>query len=383
MKIECIRTHHLHCKLDKSFGFSQWSYDQRNVLVIEIITDTGLSGWGECYGPAEVIQSAVSHFYAPGIVGMDVISSDVIWQHMWRSSLDFARGGVMMAAMSGIDMAIWDLKGKALDLSLSELMGGRHVNVVPCYATGMYFEDLPEKELLQSLVSEAIGYANNGFKAMKVKVGKNPDFDEKLIVAMRDALPEMKLMADSNHAYDLPEAIRIGKVLEQNNYEWFEEPLSPEHPKLFKQLNEKVDITLATGECEQTRFGFIDLINSGGVQLLQPDISYCGGPGEALKIRHIASAHGINVIPHVWGTMFNMAAATHFLATAYHEPGRQEPKQLLLEYDRTPNPLRDDIWDIKIEIKDGQALVPESAGLGVAINRDAMNEFDKNITETK
>ncbi len=383
MKIACIRTHHLHCKLDKPFGFSQWSYSERSVLVIEIITDTGLSGWGECYGPAEVIQSAVTHYYGPRIIGMDALSNDVIWQHMWRSSLDFARGGVMMAAMSGIDMALWDLKGKVLDSSISELMGGQQRDAVPCYATGMYFEDLPEAELLESLIREARAYVDDGFKAMKIKVGKNPDFDKKLIVAMRKALPETSLMADSNHAYDLPEAICIGKLLEQNDYEWFEEPLSPEHPDLYRQLNDKVDITLASGECEQTRFGFLSLINSGGVQLLQPDLSYCGGPGEALKIRALASAHGINVIPHVWGTMFNLAAATHFLATACPEPGRLESKPLFLEYDRTQNPLRDEIWDIKVEVSDGDATVPTSPGLGVTVNRNSMNKFDKKTTEIK
>ncbi len=196
MKIACIRTHHLYCKLDKPFGFSQWSYAERNVVIIEIITDTGLSGWGECYGPAEVIQSAVTHFYGPRIIAMNALSNNVIWQHMWRSSLDFARGGVMMAAMSGIDMALWDMKGKALDLSVSELMGGQQRDIVPCYATGMYFEDLPESELLESLITEAWGYANSGFKAMKIKIGKNPDFDEKFIVAMRKTLPEMKLHGD-------------------------------------------------------------------------------------------------------------------------------------------------------------------------------------------
>lgn len=300
MNIECIRSHHLRCQLEKPFGFSQWSYAQRNVLVIEIVTDTGLSGWGECYGPADVIQGAVDKFYAPRILGMNPIASDVVWQHMWRSSLDFARGGVMMAAMSGIDMALWDLKGHALGLSVSELMGGRHRDVVPCYATGMYFRDLPEDQLLQALVDEAVGYANQGYGALKIKVGKNYQFDARLIKAMREALPDVALMADSNHAYDLPEAIKIGKLLDQYDYGWFEEPLSPDQPTLFRQLHEKIDLPVATGECEQTRFGYKNLIEAGGVQLLQADLAYCGGPSEALKIRALASAHGMNVIPHVF-----------------------------------------------------------------------------------
>ncbi|MDU0356306.1 mandelate racemase/muconate lactonizing enzyme family protein [Paraglaciecola aquimarina] len=383
MKIECIKTHHLRCHLDKPFGFSQWSYDQRNVLAIEVIADNGVSGWGECYGPADVIQAAVEKFYAPRILGFDALSTDMIWHHMWRSSLDFARSGVMMAGMSGIDMALWDLKGKALGLSVSQLMGGRLRDKVPCYATGMYYQDLPEDELLPALVSEGVSYANEGFKAMKIKVGKNPEFDEKFIIALRQALPDTILAADSNHAFDLPEAIRIAKVLEDNNYAWFEEPLSPEHPHLFRQLHEKTNIAIATGECEQTRYGFQKLIQDGGVQLVQADLAYCGGPSEALKIRTLASANGLNMIPHVWGTQLNLAAATHFLASGYAEPGRAEEKKLFLEYDRTENPLRDNLYSLEVEVKNGHATVPTAPGLGVEIDLDALKEFDVCTTETK
>ncbi|MBU3005295.1 mandelate racemase/muconate lactonizing enzyme family protein [Paraglaciecola arctica] len=383
MKIECIRTHHLRCHLDKPFGFSQWSYDQRNVLAVEIIADNGVSGWGECYGPADVIQAAVEKFYAPRILGLDALSTDMIWHHMWRSSIDFARSGIMMAGMSGIDMALWDLKGKALDMSVSQLMGGCLRDKVPCYATGMYYRDLPEHELLPALVDEAVSYANEGFKAMKIKVGKNLEFDEKFIVALRKALPNTILAADSNHAFDLPEAIHIAKVLEENGYVWFEEPLSPEHPHLFRQLHDKTNIAIATGECEQTRYGFQRLIQEGGVQLVQADLAYCGGPSEALKIRTLASASGLNMIPHVWGTQLNLAAATHFLATGYAEPGRAEEKKLFLEYDRTENPLRDSLYSVEVEVNNGEAIVPTAPGLGVEIDLNALREFDVCATETK
>lgn len=383
MNIECIRTHHLRCHLDKPFGFSQWSYDQRNVLAVEIIADNGVSGWGECYGPADVIQAAVEKFYAPRILGLDALSTEMIWHHMWRSSIDFARSGIMMAGMSGIDMALWDLKGKALDMSVSQLMGGCLRDKVPCYATGMYYRDLPEHELLPALIEEAVSYANEGFKAMKIKVGKNLEFDEKFIVALRKALPNTILAADSNHAFDLPEAIHIAKVLEENGYVWFEEPLSPEHPHLFRQLHEKTNIAIATGECEQTRYGFQRLIQEGGVQLVQADLAYCGGPSEALKIRTLASASGLNMIPHVWGTQLNLAAATHFLATGYAEPGRAEEKKLFLEYDRTENPLRDNLYSVEVEVTNGEAIVPTAPGLGVEIDLNALKEFDVCATETK
>jgi D-galactarolactone cycloisomerase len=383
MKIECVRTHHIRCELKKPFGFSQWSYDQRNVLLVEVIDEDGRSGWGECYGPADVIQGAVEKFYAPRVLGMQAHSIDHIWHHLWRSSLDFARSGIMMSAMSGIDMALWDLKGKSLNQSVSLLMGGACRDTVPCYATGMYFQDLPEDILLKVLVEEAISYAEQGFKAMKIKVGKNPDFDEKLIITMRKALPNIVLAADSNHAYDLPEAIRIGKLLDENKYQWFEEPLSPEQPYLYRQLQDKVNLAIATGECEQTRFGFKKLLDKGGVQLVQADLAYCGGPSEALKIRAIASANGLNMIPHVWGTQLNLAAATHFLATAYSEPGRAESKPLYLEYDRTENPLRDELYKVSIEVINGDAIVPNAPGLGVEIDENALTEFTISKTETK
>lgn len=383
MKIECIRTYHLRCQLDQPFGFSQWYYGQRNVLIIEVVSDQGVSGWGECYGPADVTQGCVEKFYAPRIIGMNPIATDAIWQHMWRASLDFARGGVMMGAMSGIDMALWDLKGKLLGQSVSELMGGRLRDKVTCYATGMYYVDQPEEQLLETLVEEGVGYANQGFEAMKIKVGKNLRFDERFSIALREALPNTELMADSNHAYDLPEAIRMGRVLDELNFRWFEEPLSPEFNHQFRQLQDKLDLPLATGECEQTRFGFRRLIETGGVQILQPDLAYCGGPSEALKIRAMASASGINCVAHVWGTQLNLAAGTHFLATGYSEPGRLEEKTLLLEYDRTENPLRDNIYSEMIDVTQGKATVPTSPGLGVTIDTQAMQEFLVTKTENK
>jgi len=382
MKIDCIRTHHLRDTLAQPFGFSQWFYNTRNTLWVEIVADDGTTGWGECYGPAEVYQAAIASFYAPRLLQLDPLSTDFLWHNMWQWSLDFARGGIMMGAMSGIDMALWDLKGKALGLSVSELLGGRYRNELPCYATGMYFKDIPEDALVESLVAEASGYRNQGFDAMKIKVGKNLDFDTRLIAALRQALPDTTLMADANHAYDLPEAIRIGHVLDEHAFAWFEEPLSPEHESQFRQLHEKVDIPIATGECEQTRYGFRRLLSAGGVQIAQPDIAFCGGLSEAVKIRTIASALGVNVLPHCWGTMLNLAAATHFLASTYREPGRAEDSGAILELDRTPNPLRDELFESPLDIDVATVRVPTAPGLGVAVDPSAMKSFCIHTTET-
>lgn len=379
--IESIKTHRLQHKLEESFGFSQWHYDTRNALLVEVIDDSGAVGWGECYGPAEVTQAAINSFYAPLLIGWDPLKNEAAWQHCWRASLDFAMKGIMMGAMSGLDMALLDLKGKLLGVSASELLGGRVRDTVQCYATGMYFRKQSEAQLLETILTEAGEYVDQGYQALKIKVGKNMAFDQRLIVAMRKTFPEKRLMADSNHAYDLPEAIEIGRLLSEQKYAWFEEPLAPQFAKQFRQLADKVNVPIATGECEQTRWGFQTLLETGGVHIAQPDLAYCGGPTEGLKIRAIASAHGINTVPHCWGTQLNLACATHFLATTYVEPGRAEVVEPLLERDLTPNPMRDEMYAVGVEIKNGAATVPTTPGLGVEPDRAVIQQYCVQTTE--
>ena len=379
--IECIRTYRLSQQLQDPFGFSQWHYDIRQALIIEVVDDSGAVGWGECYGPAEVTQTAVNSYYAPHLIGWDPLRNEAAWQHCWRAGLDFSLKGVMMGAISGLDMALFDLKGHLLGLSASELMGGRLRDRVECYATGMYFRKVSEPELVDVIVNEAQGYVEQGFSALKIKIGKNMAFDRRLIDLMRRTFHDTRLMADSNHAYDLPEAIEIGRLLDERDYKWFEEPLSPARSGSFRQLSDKIDIAIAAGECEQTRWGFQDLLGPGGVQIAQPDLAYCGGPTEALKIRALASSLGINVIPHAWGTMLNLACAAHFLASTYVEPGRAEVQPPLLETDRSDNPLREQIFRHKLEFAKGSIRVPTSPGLGVEPERKEMERFCAQMTE--
>ena len=381
--IDRIRTYYLQHRLDEPFAFSQWRYEFRRQLLVEVVDECGASGWGECYGPAEVTQTAVDSFYAPLLIGQDALKNEAAWRHCWRNSLDFARKGVMMGAMSGLDMAMLDLKGKLLDVSASELMGGRVRDEVRCYATGMYFRDQPEPELLDTIVAEASRYVEQGFQALKIKVGRNLEFDKLLIRSMRHAFPDVRLMADANHAYDLTEAIAIGRVLDENHCSWLEEPLSPEHVKLYPQLSAKLDLAIATGECEQTRWGFESLLDHGGVQIVQPDLAYCGGPTEALKIRAIASAHGVNIVPHCWGTQLNLSCAAHFVATTQVEPGRAQAPEPMLEADRTPNPMRDEMFATSISLTNGVAAVPTQPGLGVEPDRSSLATFCVRETETK
>lgn len=252
---------------------------------------------------------------------------------------------------------------------------GTTVDQVPCYATGHYFRKASEDVVLKTIIAEASHHVARGFKALKLKIGKNPAFDHKAIIDVRNQFPDVILMADANHAYNLNEAIGIGRVLDENNYAFFEEPIAPHHYSDFAKLHAKLDLAIATGECEQTRYGFRPLVESGGVDILQPDLAFCGGISEGLKIRALADSFGISVTPHAWGTWIGFAAALHFHATAPPNPGRHENHLYFLECDNSENPVKDRAFTEKIEIGDGYAILPQKPGLGIVIDKSELRNF--------
>jgi len=375
MTIKDIQAYSLATPTPQPFSFSQWEYRAKTNTVVKVTTDSGLVGWGECYGPSKPVAAAVNGFYRERLIGRDPLGNERVWQFMWQQSLDFARKGVMMAAMSGIDLALWDIKGKAVNLPVRTLLGGSS-DPVPCYATGMYFRPgLAEEAMIASLLREAASYFEAGYGMIKIKIGKTLGFDRRLIVAMRQAFPDSRLAADANHAYNYKEAVMIGKRLEDHAFEWFEEPLSPEHLADFALLRAQLRIPIAAGECEQTRFGFRALAEARALDIMQPDLAYCGGLTEFQKINGIAAAYGVTVIPHCWGLLINQAAAASALSMIADNPGRLEPAPLLLEHDRTEHPIRDAIFTLKHEVRNGVLHFNSAPGLGVDIDPTAMTRF--------
>ena len=376
MEVSHIQTRLLRSRLKTPFGFSQFYYEERENLLVEVTSEDGTTGWGECYGPAKPTQEAIKTCVENIVVGHNVFDTELIWHRVWQRHLDHARHGSLMAALSGVDMALWDLKGKLIGLPLHRLLGGARAHQVPCYATGHYFRRLPEDEIIKEILNEAVHYVDSGFRALKIKVGKNAAFDRRLVEAVRSRFPDLALMADANHAYSLNEALRIGRVLEDNGFLFFEEPLAPHALEDYALLRSKLDVAIASGECEQTRFGFRRLIESGGVDIVQPDLTFCGGVSEGLKIRALANAFGVDVTPHAWGTWIGFAAALHFHSVAPPNPGRFEDELLFLECDNSENPVRDQIFSKRIRVEKGNALLPDLPGLGVEVNRETMAKFE-------
>ncbi len=373
MSIQKIEVFSLKDKLDKSFYFSQWEYRERKICLVKITTEDGTSGWGEGYGPADVLAAGIKYL-SQFVIGQNPLNSEVIWDTLYRRTLDYARSGILMAAVSAIDVAVWDLKGKILGLPVHQLLGGKKRNEIFPYATGLYFRE--EKDLAKALADEAVMYKDLGYRSIKMKVGLSIKDDIKNVSAVRNAIGEdIELMVDANHAFNLREAIYLSRALDDFKISWFEEPISPEFYGQYAELRSKTHIPVATGECEYLRYGFHRLLKSNSADILQPDICACGGLSETKKIATLASAYGVEIIPHTWGTYVAISAAMHFVANLECVPGRMKMPGCTLEHDRTTNGLRDKVTLPDFEIKNGTLVVSDKPGLGVEIDEEAMKGY--------
>lgn len=373
MTIKNIEAYILTDHLQKSFYFSQGEYCQRKICLVKLTADDGTVGWGEGYGPADLLSSGIKYL-SQFVLGQNPLNSEVIWENLYRRTLDHSRSGILMAAISAIDVAVWDLKGKLLGLPVHQLLGGKKRDRIYPYATGLYFRE--EANLIDALVNEARKYKDEGYKAIKMKVGLSIKEDTKNVEAVRNAIgDDVALMIDANHAYNLREAVSLSKAVEKFSIGWFEEPISPEFYKQYAELRSKTCIPIATGECEYLRYGFHRLLKSNAVDILQPDICATGGLTEIKRIAALASTYGVEIIPHSWGTYIAISAAMHFVANLDSIPGRLKMPDFTLEHDRTANGIRDDVTFPDFEIKSGTLIVSDKPGLGVEVDEHAMEEY--------
>ena len=371
--ISKIETYVLKDTLEKSFFFSQWEYSERCICIVKITCSDGTYGWGEGYGPANILESGIE-FLKAQVLGENPLHNEVIWNKMYRKTLDFARRGVLVASMSAIDIAIWDIKGKLLNQSVGSLLGGVQRKYVVPYATGMYFTE--KDNLTKNFEVEAKLYLEKGFKAIKMKVGLGISKDVSNVKHLRSIIGyDIKLMIDSNHAYTYTEALELSKKLEKYEISWFEEPVSPEFYEQYAELRQKTTIPIAGGECEYLRFGFHQLLKNKSVDIIQPDICACGGLTEAKRIASLASTYGVDIVPHTWGSSIGIHVALHFISNLESLPGRMFSPDFLLEFDQTENALREQLTFPKLEMKNGKIQVPSSPGLGLEVNEDELHKF--------
>ena len=373
MKIIAIEATIVEQALETPFYFSQFEFRSRQICLVKVIAEDGRYGWGEGYGPAGVVKAGVD-FLAPLAIGEDPLQVETIWSKLHLRALDYARRGVLVAAISAIDIALWDLRGKLLGQPVSTLLGGRRRERVMVYATGMYFTH--GGDLTAKLVDEAKMYAAQGFRALKMKVGLGVAADLRHARALRHAIgDDIQLMVDANHAYSLPEALSFARQVEELDISFFEEPLSPEDYEGYRELRQRCSIPIAGGECEYLLAGFRQLLSHRCVDIAQPDICGAGGLTETKRIAALAYAFQTNVIPHSWGTGIAFAAGLHLVSTLDIVPGRLRMPDAMLEMDRSESALREHLTKPAFAMRDGFVAVPSAPGLGVDVDPEYLAKF--------
>jgi D-galactarolactone cycloisomerase len=288
---------------------------------------------------------------------------------------DHGQKGAVIQGLSGIDIALWDIKGKHFGVPAYRLLGGPSRTEIMAYATGLYRRKSGDPA--KYLAEEAASYVADGFSAVKLKVGFGVEDDAAMTHAVRDAIGDhVALMVDANHAYDAVAAIRLGRMIEHHGIGWFEEPVPPEDIAGYRAVREAISIPVAGGECEFTRFGFRDLLTSRAIDIIQPDTCAAGGLSECKKIADMAEAFGVRYNPHVWGTGIAIAASLQLLAVLpSHTPTSLKPIEPMLEFDRTEHPIRQALLTQPIEHVKGVVRVPDGPGLGIEIDRAALKRF--------
>ena len=379
MKIVDLKIHTLKSPLAEPFAFSQGWVRQRSATLVEVITDEGLSGWGEAFAqglePPEIAAVVIDKALRPLVVGADPLDTEVLWHRMYQMTRDYGRKGSILAAISAIDIALWDIAGKFHGQPVYKLLGGAFRTRVQPYATGFY--RLQGQGEADRLAEEALRHLNSGFSLMKVKLGFGVDDDIAVMQRIGQALQgkAVSLMIDTNHAYGRAEALRLGRALDGFGLRWYEEPVVPEDVDGYVEMRAKLTMPIAGGENEHSLFGFRHLLAAGALDVAQPDLGSCGGISAGRHIVALAHAHGVQVNPHVWGSAVAQAASLQLIAaipTTHHSLFAQQP---VLEYDQSAHPFRRQLVAQPIEMIDGWVQIPDRPGLGIEINRDLLQAY--------
>jgi D-galactarolactone cycloisomerase len=371
--IRSVDTVALEAPLEEPFGYAQEWVNIRSALLVRIEATDGTVGWGECWGPIAGTRETINDLLASELVGEDPLDVGRLHDQLYDVSRAAYQSSVPLPAISGLDIALWDLRGKILDEPVSRLLGGRRRETVPAYGTGHYFKPIENLDSqYAAIVSEAEENAD-ALGSIKLKIGLSLlgygyEEDVELVRRVRSAVgSDVDVMVDANYAYDRPTAAAVGRELDALDIRWFEEPIPPENYAGYAALQRELAVPVAGGECH-TPAEFEHLLGEGALDVAQPDLCNVGGLTSARRIAEHARSNGTALIPHVWGTPVAIAVALHLLGALPHE----RP----LEFDRSNNPLRESLaTESFTPTMDGRIDIPKGPGLGIDLDLDAMDQY--------
>jgi L-alanine-DL-glutamate epimerase-like enolase superfamily enzyme len=388
MKIADVRTITLSYRCDIPYMSAAGVQTARQAVLVEIEADNGLIGIGEAGsagGPLASTQVVIEHELKPLLVGEDPLRIERLWQKMFQRSRQHGRRGILMHAISGIDIALWDLAGKVAMLPVYRLLGA-YRDTVEAYASGGFYQ---EGKDISAVAEEAAGYIAQGYRAMKMKVGRNPstqsnlremlaqhdqcvvslDEDVARVEAVRKALGrDAKLMIDINCAWSPALAIQMGQAMEPYQLYWIEEPVATDDIRGSAEVARALGTAIAGYETEVGLYGFRELIAQRAVDIIQPDIAWAGGFTECRRIAAFAHAYNMMVAPHAFSSALTLIASLHLLASL--------PNGLIQEFDQNPNALRQELLKEPITTDGrGHIRLPDRPGLGVELDPATVERY--------
>jgi D-galactarolactone cycloisomerase len=336
----------------------------RSTTLVQVETDEGVSGIGSASGNGELIEVIVAKVLKPLLIGMDPTQIDEIWDKAYfrGGHKEFGTRGIGVVALSGVDIALWDILGKVRGVPVYQLLGGKCRDKVPVYATALYPEE-PEK-----VAARARAFADQGFHGVKIKVGFDLEQDIRIVRAVREELgKDFTVMTDANQGYSVDVGLKAAAAFAECGAFWLEEPLFVEDIKGHATLREKTKVPIAVGENLHTYYAFENFIVRGAVDFIQPDVARAGGITEIKRITALAAKHNVPVSFHTWGDGVALAASVHLSAAL--------KDCIVMELDYTYNPLREELLNEPFKVQKGLLTPPEKPGLGIELNPQALERF--------
>ncbi len=336
----------------------------RSTTLVQVETDEGVSGIGSASGNGELIEVIVAKVLKPLLIGMDPTEIDEIWDKAYfrGGHKEFGTRGIGVVALSGVDIALWDILGKVRGVPVYQLLGGKCRDKVPVYATALYPEE-PEK-----VAARARAFADQGFHGVKIKVGFDLEQDIRIVRAVREELgKDFTVMTDANQGYSVDVGLKAAAAFAECGAFWLEEPLFVEDIEGHATLREKTKVPIAVGENLHTYYAFENFIVRGAVDFIQPDVARAGGITEIKRITALAAKHNVPVSFHTWGDGVALAASVHLSAAL--------KDCIVMELDYTYNPLREELLNEPFKVQKGFLTPPDKPGLGIELNPQALERF--------
>lgn len=362
MKITDVRTIQLSRRLPRLLRNSCDARDQRRFTFVLVETDAGITGIGDALGNQNLIETIIGKHYKNQIIGLDPFDIEGLWRKLYASGAFWEIGGSFICALSAIEVACWDIRGKAEGVPVSQLLGGAKRDWIEAYASDLHWDEPAY------MADMAKRFVDEGFRWVKTHIGAERDRDLDRLEAIRRAIgPGIGLMIDINTFYDRQTALEQG--LRQAVFDpfWFEEPIAPVDYEGHAWLRGKLPFPIAAGENLYTVYGFAPMFACGGCDYVMPDILRCGGIRQARLICEAAGRAGVVATPHNFASGVGLAATLHLMAAM--------PETQLLEYDTSGTSIYEELFIEPLAVQDGRVRVPTTPGLGVALKDEIIARY--------